>query len=210
MTDNARWSYRVSLDTVDVMGELPRCRNSIIFLKGQAFAYKCSKRFFSRTGGGLPCPRPSLFLPSAIRLRPEVWTSGLLDVRTSGRPDVCRRTPDAQTSRRPDVGTSRRPDVWTSGRADVRTSGRSRIAEGGRNVEGALGLAGAPAGLREKSFTTLLGKGLALKKRKFPRNEAAVPKKWLPKFMLHGHSTKAEIDTGYEWEVELENVKKTK
>lgn len=25
MTDNARWSYRVSLDTVDVMGELPRC-----------------------------------------------------------------------------------------------------------------------------------------------------------------------------------------
>eukprot|EP00746_Dinoflagellata_sp_MGD_P146693 gnl/MRDRNA2_/MRDRNA2_79134_c0_seq1.p1 gnl/MRDRNA2_/MRDRNA2_79134_c0~~gnl/MRDRNA2_/MRDRNA2_79134_c0_seq1.p1 ORF type:complete len:464 (-),score=107.85 gnl/MRDRNA2_/MRDRNA2_79134_c0_seq1:16-1407(-) len=27
MTDNARWSYRVSQDTVDVMGDLPRCRN---------------------------------------------------------------------------------------------------------------------------------------------------------------------------------------
>jgi hypothetical protein len=27
MTDNARWSYRVSLDTVDVMGDLPRCKN---------------------------------------------------------------------------------------------------------------------------------------------------------------------------------------
>jgi len=27
LTDNARWSYRVALDTVDVMGDLPRCRN---------------------------------------------------------------------------------------------------------------------------------------------------------------------------------------
>jgi glucan 1,3-beta-glucosidase len=27
LTDNARWSYRVSLDSVDVMGDLPRCKN---------------------------------------------------------------------------------------------------------------------------------------------------------------------------------------